>query len=243
MLHRTEISTATATLQRQRHRTLTALVLGAFLALTTGSAAPAHDTDRAQISGLYVEARTSDIYTGPCFANGEVNLAGREAMLAWQVESGGTAGIDLSGLGVVAVVRANATLGDPHGPTLQTQAVVVVDDSATHAQRTALVEMARVLAEPLLDNVVSVRSAPVEIRIAGAGAAQVSAGQAARLETRALNETDHLCGNEEVYYPPLAPTTSAQPGVTLEHRWSGEGLGMTWRSPNKRSAFIGTFER
>src|SRR6185295_18406939 len=36
------------------------------------------------ISGDYLEARTSDIYTGSCFANSEVNLAGKEAVFAWR---------------------------------------------------------------------------------------------------------------------------------------------------------------
>src|SRR5574341_2127900 len=27
----------------------------------------------AQIKGIYIESRTADVYTGPCFANGEVN--------------------------------------------------------------------------------------------------------------------------------------------------------------------------
>jgi hypothetical protein len=29
-----------------------------------------------QISGEYVETRSADVYTGQCFANGEVNLVG-----------------------------------------------------------------------------------------------------------------------------------------------------------------------
>ena len=36
----------------------------------------------AGIRGDYVEVRSADVYTGPCFANGEVGLVGDEAILA-----------------------------------------------------------------------------------------------------------------------------------------------------------------
>ena len=38
-----------------------------------------------QIRGDYLETRSADVYTGQCFANGEVNLVGNEAILAWQI--------------------------------------------------------------------------------------------------------------------------------------------------------------
>jgi len=42
----------------------------------------------ADIHGQYVEARTADIYTGPCFANSEVELTGNLAVLGWKIEKG-----------------------------------------------------------------------------------------------------------------------------------------------------------
>ncbi len=39
-----------------------------------------------QISGDYIETRSADVYTGQCFANGEVNLVGNEAIMGWRVE-------------------------------------------------------------------------------------------------------------------------------------------------------------
>src|SRR3954452_9982482 len=69
----------------------TLLLLGAAAAPCL--AAPA-------ISGDYLEARTSDVYTGPCFANAEVNLAGKEAVLAWNVRQGAWKGVPVEGLSV-----------------------------------------------------------------------------------------------------------------------------------------------
>jgi len=209
------------------------------------------------ISGDYLEARTSDIYTGSCFANSEVNLAGKEAVFAWRVQQGAWGGVSVDGLSVVAVVRAAATLGDPTESPLPARAVLVVDERADAAQKDALVGFAHEMAGDLLADVVAVESAPIRLSIesgspaahahAGAsglsGAASLQAGDIVELSTRGLNHADHLCGNEEVYYPPLTATSEAVPAVTLTHAFRGGELGKTWSSPGKRSAFVGRFER
>jgi hypothetical protein len=211
------------------------------------------------VSGDYLEARTSDVYTGPCFANSEVNLAGQEAVFAWRVSQGGWKGVALDGLSVVAVVRAAATLGDPTRSPLPARAVVLVDERADAAQKQALVALAHEMGGDLLSDVVTVESAPIEMTIQAASAeahpghsnhaadisgfASLKAGTEVELRTRALNHHDHLCGNEEVYYPPLTPTAGAVPAVTLAHAFRGSELGKTWSSPGKRSAFVGRFER
>src|SRR6266436_4284156 len=63
------------------------------------------------ITGTYLESRTCQVYTGPCFANAETALAGREAVMAWNIEAGKQNNVDLTGLSVVMVVRGNDTLG------------------------------------------------------------------------------------------------------------------------------------
>ena len=35
----------------------------------------------AELSGKYIEARTCDVYTAPCFANAEMNLTGKHAVM------------------------------------------------------------------------------------------------------------------------------------------------------------------
>jgi len=211
------------------------------------------------VSGDYLEARTSDVYTGPCFANSEVNTAGGEAVFAWRVRQGAWKGVAIDGLSVVAVVRAAATLGDPTRSPLPARSVVLVDERADAAQKTALLGLAHEMGGDLLSDVVSVESAPIELTVeAGAmpaghlghvnaaalsGVARLTAGTEVELRTRALNHHDHLCGNEEVYYPPLTPTADAVPAVTLAHAFRGAELGKTWSSPGKRSAFVGRFER
>jgi hypothetical protein len=227
----------------------------AVLALSMLAALPMSAASAASaawaISGDYLEARTSDVYTGPCFANGEVNLAGREAVLAWRVREGSWKGVPVDGLAVVAAVRAAATLGDPFADPYPARAVVMVDERATPEQRDALVGFAREMAGGLLGDVVAVEAAPIEMTVVGGheghpstgGSATLAVGGRLELRTRGLNHGDHLCGNEEVYYPPLTPVEDAVPAVTLAHSFRGTGLGMTWSSPDKRSAFVARFSR
>ena len=210
------------------------------LFLLAGWAAPS----KAGINGDYIEVRSADVYTGPCFANGEVGLVGNEAILAWRVKEGSWKGTSLNGLSVVAVVKANATLGDPYHSPYPAYAVLIVDQRATSRQRKALAEMAQSAAGRLLDHVVLMEKAPIELEIASGdhpASARLSAGNFARIETRSLCAGDHICGNEFVYYPPLVQLAHAMPAFTLRDSYQGEGLGVVWTHINKRSAFVGSF--
>jgi hypothetical protein len=198
-----------------------------------------------QIRGDYLETRSADVYTGSCFANGEVNLVGNQAILAWHIESGTWNGVQLDGLTVAAAVRARATLGDPYANPYPAQAVLIVDDQANARQRAALTAFTQHMGGELLRNVQQVITAPVELAVNHEkhGAAMLRAGNLAMVRTRSLNEGDHLCGNEVTFYPPLSETTHATPAVALTDSYRGPGLGVDWEAHGKRSAFVGTFAR
>ena len=87
----------------------TGTVLGACLLASISMAAKLPTTD---VRGEYLEARTADVYTGPCFANGEVNQTGKLAVMGWHVDKGSWEGVNLDGLSVMGVLRASNTLGD-----------------------------------------------------------------------------------------------------------------------------------
>jgi hypothetical protein len=201
----------------------------------------------AQITGDYIETRSADVYTGQCFANGEMNLVGNQALLAWQVRSGTWNGVRLDGLVVAGAVRANATLGDPYANPYPARSVVLVDERATAPQREALVAFAKAMAGELLDNVVEVETAPMAMSVERHGAHATRgffrATGLAAIETRAIGDKDHICGNEYTFYPPLTATVHAMPAVALRDEYQGPGLDVSWISREKRSAFVGTFER
>lgn len=198
-----------------------------------------------QIRGDYVELRTADVYTGPCFANGEVRLTGHDAVLAWRIASGSWGNVPLDGLSIVAAVRANATLGDSYSPTIAAKSVLIVDERATQAQRAALIHFAQTQTRGLLDDVLAVEAAPIRFAVDEGGQhgfVTLEAGNLAKITTRALTSKDHLCGNEEVFYPPLAANLDhAMPAVAREGFYRGNHLGGTWKEAERRGAFVGSF--
>jgi hypothetical protein len=219
----------------------TAAVLCAATTISFAASLPA-----SGVSGNYMEARTADVYTGPCFANGEVEINGKEAVFGWKIDKGAWNGVDLAGLGVVGVVRSKFTLGDIHRPINPAIAVLIVDSRATAEQRNALVAFARNQTPDLLTNVVAVKSAPIELTIENGnihgGAARLTAGSLAEVSTRGMTEADHICGNEDIYYPPLTKLEHVMPAYALQNSYKGDGLDDTWSVPFRRSSFIGTFQ-
>src|SRR5690348_737832 len=85
------------------------------------------------VRGDYLETRSADVYTGQCFANGEVNLTGNTAILAWHIQHGSWNGVDLGGMTIAAAVKAKATLGDPYENPYPAEAVLFVDQRASVA--------------------------------------------------------------------------------------------------------------
>jgi hypothetical protein len=198
-----------------------------------------------EIRGDYLETRSADVYTGQCFANGEVNLVGNEAILAWHVQSGSWSGVPLQGLTVAAAVRAKGTLGDPYENPYPAKAVILVDDQANAQQQAALLSFAKQMAGELLKNIEQVIPIQIELVVDREhhGAAMLRAGRFATVQTRSIGSQDHLCGNEETFYPPLTQLAHSVPAVALTDAYGGPGLGVSWDLHGKRSAFVGTFAR
>ncbi len=199
-----------------------------------------------QLSGEYFEIRTCDIYTGPCFANAEVGLTGKDALMAWSIEKGAFQGVDLAGLKVIAVISASGTLGYGGGVVVNPEpirSVVLVDAEATPEQQQALVAMVRARAGRVLGEVVRVMQAPIEMKLDHVDmVAYVKAGRMVHALTRKLCDADHVCTNEVIFYPPLAPVDNAAPAVVVSGGYRGRGLGVQWELNGSRSAFLATFQ-
>jgi hypothetical protein len=200
----------------------------------------------AGLSGNYIEARSVDVFTGPCFANGEAEQVGREAVFGWKIAKGSFQGVDLAGLSVVGVVRSVHTLGLASEPVNPTKAVLIVDNRATGEQRAALAGFAKYMAKDVLSDIVKVDTAPIEFQIQNnnvhTAAAKLTAGSLASIHTRAMSENDHVCRNEDVWYQPLSKVEHAMPAYTLENAYTGKDLGATWNDRLRRSGFVATFQ-
>jgi hypothetical protein len=198
----------------------------------------------AEIRGSYIEARNADVYVAQCFANSEVGLVGDLALMGWKIDKGSWNNVALDGLGVVAVVRASHTLGDEFHSAYPTKAVLIVDQRADMEQRLALQSFVHKMAGDLVATVTRVETAPIEFNFNGdmhAGVASMTAGNLARIQTRALKDGDAVCHNAFVYYQPLTRLAHAMPAHTVDNRFAGGGLNVVWSSPEKNSAFLGSF--
>jgi uncharacterized protein (UPF0548 family) len=199
--------------------------------------------EASEISGTYLETRTCQVYTGPCFANAETALAGKEAVMAWNIEEGRQDGVDVSGLSVVLVMRGTDTLGfggvnDPK----ELKSALIVDEKATPEQREALVRFAKARAGRAGQEIVRVDTAPIAMSLdLGTLRGKLEAGEAVKLSTRKANDKDCICTNEVAYYPPLAQLQQFAAGVSIEAQYKGRGLGTTWSTPGARSAYMGVF--
>src|SRR5262245_34855940 len=204
-------------------------------------AIPAFAAD--SVSGTYLESRTCQVYTGPCFANAETALAGRDAMMAWNIESGTKNNVDLSGLSVVMVVSGNSTLAyegvaDPS----ELKSAIIVDAKANSAQREALIAFAKEHTGRAGREVVRIDSAPIAMSLDSAELrGNLEAGNLVKLSTRRAKAGDCICSNEVAFYPPLVKTNRFAPGVAIEAAYKGTGLGATWSTNESRSVYMGEF--
>ena len=82
-------------------RNLLAGLCGTLLLLNTC------DARAAGIQGEYLEARTADVFTGPCISNSEIFTTGNQAVLAWKVNQGAWKGTELSGLCVAIFAKGD----------------------------------------------------------------------------------------------------------------------------------------
>jgi len=222
-------------------------ICSAGFGLSVATASPLAASQSApEISGGYLEVRSCDVYTGPCFANGEMGLAGKEAVMVWSVRTGSWKGVALDGLNVIAVVKTDDTMGDLRYQPRSGPAVLITDAAADAKQKEALADFARSMAGKLIQNVADVKTAKMEVAIgtcAKAGCASVKAGNLVEISTRCLGDKDHLCGNEDTFYQPLTPVTDAYPAFTEIAAFKGTGLNLTWELVGKRSAFLAGFSR
>ncbi len=195
------------------------------------------------IKGFYLESRTCQVYTGPCFANSEFGLTGNDAIMAWHIEQGAHAATDLAGLNVVVVLHANETLASAGiAGTQRVKSVIFVDEKADHAQRAALVEFAKGQSGKAGQSVARVECLPIEMSLnRGTLEGRLEAGKVVKMATRKARDTDCICSNEVAYYPPLASVKSFVPGVSNEAQFSGRGLGTQWSVPGSRSSYMGLF--
>src|ERR1043166_8391844 len=196
-------------------------------------------TSRAEnttIKGDYVEVRTASVFAGACHFNGEVVTAGREALMAWNFSSGSWQGTDLAGLKAIAVVSADANL---ENSTASRRSEIILDNSASHDQKAAMLAALKSRYAATLGAIVSVRSAPISFKHEDKTYEVSSAEAAINVEAMA----NDLCCRQPnlVWYTPLVQLSGRKVGYTLKAAYSGNTVGDTWERDGENSAFYGSF--
>ena len=213
-------------------------VAAAILGLASANALAG---SKGTISGQYVEARTAEVFAGGCIMNSEAETMGRQAVMAWKVDSGSFQGVSLDGLAVMAAVNGDRNLGmrEMGGEAPQkVEAALVIDARANAAQREALVALARELSKGVIKEVVSVKPGRItywadEDRIS------IAAPEVQLTVNKELKH-DPSCGAMQ-WFRPLTTVQQGTMGVAEAHAFTGDSLGTKWSSPNKRSAFFAKF--
>ena len=219
------------------NRHFAALSVGVVLLLSWTS------VGNAEVSGTYIEARTCQVYTGPCFANGEMGLTGKDAVLAWNIDQGTHQGVDLAGLNVVMLVKSEETLGHEGFATARPIATTMIVDSRANSEQCAvLVDFARNQSRTTNVEVARVDAASVRVSLdIGELSGRIDAGDAVHLTTRKVREGDCICRNETAFYPPLAKVENFVPGVSIEGSIKARGLGTRWNTLGERNVYMATF--
>jgi len=217
-----------------------AFTVAALVALAT---APMLAGGTGTVSGSYVEARTAEVFTGGCIMNSEAETMGKQAVLAWKVDRGSFNGVSIDGLAVVAALSGDRNLGmtEMGGAKPSVRSALYVDARANGAQQLALVAMANTLSNGLVGTIVNVTPTPIQFADHGAEI-EVTAGpgNAVALGISKHIPHDPTCGAMQWFHP-FAAGTDAAIGMTVQHAFTGSGLGTKWSDPNRRSAFFGTF--
>jgi hypothetical protein len=196
------------------------------------------------ITGRYLEVRTCDVYTGPCFANAEENEVGKEATIAFGIERGTHDGVSLGGLDVVVLIRNHETLGKPRAISQPLATTIFVDADADDAQQDALVAFVTARLGDLAVATPTVRRAAIDFAAGdchAAGCATLAVGDEVEVKTRCVGEGDQHCGNETLYYPPLTGGADVIPAVAEIHRVDSEAFAVRFVDRDSRGAMLGKF--
>src|SRR5436190_7817334 len=211
-------------------------IVAAVLITCAAAVAFTSRAENTAIKGDYVEVRTASVFAGACHFNGEVVTAGREALMAWNFASGRWNGTDLSGLKAIAVVSADANLENANAAR---RSEIILDNSANHDQKVALLEALKSRYAATLGEIVSVRSAPINFKHEGKTYEVASAEAAINVEAMA----NDLCCRQPnlVWYSPLVQLSGRKVGYTLKASYSGATVGDAWERDGENSAFYGSF--
>jgi len=191
------------------------------------------------LSGDYVEGRSNKVFGCYCEWSGESQTGGHQAILAWKIRSGAWRGTSLAGVRMAAVVVGESTLsqGNP-----SRKSVLVIDSSASPAQRDGAEALLRERFAELLGRVIDIHGIPVRIDVA-AESATLKVGNLVELALRRANLPDDALQGARLWYDPFVPLKESTLAVAMDNRYGGREFGTTWSwSEPGVTGYYGRFE-
>jgi hypothetical protein len=188
--------------------------------------------------GSLMELHSCELYAGGCVVSSEATLAGRYMLRAWNFSGGSFAGSDLAGLQVALLESSSDNLAA--SKTAAERAVVYLPQSATFAQRKALLGWLKSSAPELNGARLETRVAPLRLEKSENGY-RFTAGDAISVSA----STSAACGmgscGEELWYTPRSTTTVFTVVANRSSHVSEPWLRLKWDDAGKRSVFLAKF--
>lgn len=205
-----------------------------FLALSAGGS-----SEVQAVRVRCVEARTASVFAGACHYGGEATTAGREALIAWHVESGSHVGVDLAGVDLAVAIAGDGNLAEAGHAR---RSIVYLSDRATPGQRAAAEDLLRMRLGDRLGRVLEVTTLSLAVAIEG-DRYRIDGGRAFRLEGELL--ADRACCKMPlaVWYKPIAPISKPIVGRNAVFRFADERLGSVWDRQDENTGFAGALAR
>ncbi|TAJ15840.1 MAG: DUF1326 domain-containing protein [Planctomycetota bacterium] len=188
-------------------------------------------------SGRYVEVRSASVYAGACHYNSEYVTQGREAVLAWRIERGSHAGVELAGLAVAVAIRDEVNLADA---AQQRRSIVYLPQSAGARERDALCAWLVTTHAALLGEVLAVEATGLDVAI-GADSFAVAAGASTSFRGNAMPNRECCKMPYNVWYDPFEPLVGRRVGEIARWHFAPSALGAEFVRCNENSASFGAF--
>ncbi len=167
--------------------------------------------------------------------------------MVWHVRQGVVDGTPLNNLNVVAVIASSANLGLEKG---ERRTALYVDDTATPAQKKALVALFTERYRETFGKVIAVKSARIAFAAEGVKY-RAEMPDVLRLEVETFRDAFEprvhrlflYPGAEVVWYKPFAPLSQSSLAMCWMDQYQDDVLGVRWKRANPTpNGYAGTFE-
>jgi hypothetical protein len=212
------------------------LTLVALLASTLRIACLADQS--SLVAGQYIEHRSNRVYGCPCEFSSEWADSGRNAVLAWNVQSGGYAGESLRGVRMAAVIVADYSVGVA---ATGARSTIFIDRSASPEQRRAGFAWLRAHYGELLGRVLAEHSSEIDFQL-DSESANLRIPGTLTVRMRRADPARELESWAFLLFDPLTKLVSSNFGMILEAEYRSVDLRIRWVQHTPAvSGYFGTF--